>query len=261
MIQIYTGTPGSGKSLHLAKDIHFWLKMGINIIANFEINKEYVKKCKGKFTFVETEDITVKFLQRYALENHDFISRQEFQTQIIIDECSDIFNCRDFSRKDRPEWLKFFRQHRKYRYDILLTTQDDREVDRQIRNKIEEEVKHRKLNNFGIIGTMMSMLSLNKLKLFVAIKFWKGNAQRTGVDYFIYRKKYGELYDTFKIFSDDDFKKLIKDLSLEKGMSGAKGTHSNEENGGIQKNEKSSNNDISLDHLIYHSVTSSTTKS
>lgn len=209
MLQIYTGTPGSGKSLHLAKDIHFWLRLGINIIANFEINLDLIKRCKGKFTYIETEKLTVNFLKNYALMNHDFKSKKEFQTQIIIDEASDIFNCRDIRRRDRASWLLFFRQHRKYRYDVLLTTQDDKEIDRQIRNKIEEEIRHRKLNNYGFIGSMLSLLSFNKFKLFIAIKFWKGNHMRTGVDYFIYRKKYGMLYDTFKLFSDDEFKMLL----------------------------------------------------
>jgi zona occludens toxin len=211
MITIYTGTPGSGKSLHLAKNIYQWLRSGINIIANFEINLDKVKHSKGKFTFIETEKITVKYLKQYAIKNHDFKSKKEFQTMIIIDECSDIFNCRDFSRKDRPEWLIFFRQHRKFRYDILLTTQDDREVDRQIRNKIEEEVQHRKMNNFGVIGLLLTLFTFKKFKLFVALTFWKGNKIRTFIEYFIYHKKHGELYDTFKIFSDDEFKALLRE--------------------------------------------------
>ncbi len=38
MIYLYTGTPGSGKSYHVAKEIYFYLYHGRNVIANFDIN-------------------------------------------------------------------------------------------------------------------------------------------------------------------------------------------------------------------------------
>lgn len=43
MISLYTGTPGSGKSLDLARIIMLKLKMGINVIGTMYINKDMVK--------------------------------------------------------------------------------------------------------------------------------------------------------------------------------------------------------------------------
>lgn len=38
MIEMYTGTPGSGKSLHCAKEIYQSISWGHDVIANFDIN-------------------------------------------------------------------------------------------------------------------------------------------------------------------------------------------------------------------------------
>ena len=44
MISYYSGTPGSGKSLHVAMQIYDWIQRGKNVIANFDIREDYVKK-------------------------------------------------------------------------------------------------------------------------------------------------------------------------------------------------------------------------
>ena len=79
------------------------------------------------------------------MDNHKI--GKEGQTLVVIDECQIIFNCRDFGRKDRNAWVTFFAQHRKLGFNVILITQSDRMLDRQIRSLVEEEVKHRKLNN------------------------------------------------------------------------------------------------------------------
>ena len=45
MIYLYSGTPGSGKSLHTARVIYYSLKRGFPVIANFPINLDKIK-CK-----------------------------------------------------------------------------------------------------------------------------------------------------------------------------------------------------------------------
>lgn len=49
MIYLYSGTPGSGKSLHVARDIYYRLnksKNPRNVIANFMINDKMIKSKK-----------------------------------------------------------------------------------------------------------------------------------------------------------------------------------------------------------------------
>lgn len=201
MITLYSGTPGSGKSLHLAKDILDCLtEKNKNIIANFPINLDIVNKKKMKkkkkskkisasFTYVD--NITVEFLVDYAKENH--IQGKEGQTIIIFDECQIDFNPRDYNRKDRKTWIKFFTQHRKLGYDVIFSTQNDRLIDRQIRSLIEYESRHKKVNN-SKLGWLIPVST------FVCVNFWYVIKEKQDVTFFKYRKELGQLYDSYKIF-------------------------------------------------------------
>ena len=61
MINFFTGKPRNGKSLHMAQIIYKEMKKGKNVIANFEINMDYFKKCKpeklGKFIYVPNREL------------------------------------------------------------------------------------------------------------------------------------------------------------------------------------------------------------
>ena len=73
MIYFYSGTPGSGKSLHVARDIYnkLFIKKE-NVISNFDINREIYnkKKKKGKFLYITNNELTPQFFYEYAKENH-----------------------------------------------------------------------------------------------------------------------------------------------------------------------------------------------
>lgn len=158
-IQLYTGTPGSGKSFHAAKDIVRWMKRDKGLICNFPVNEDFVgKKLRAHVEYWDNSELTAERLVAYALEHHRI--GKEGQTLVVIDECQIIFNCQDFGRKDRNAWVTFFAQHRKLGFNVILITQSDRMIDRQIRSLVEEEIKHRKLNNYGFGGGMLSLLTL-----------------------------------------------------------------------------------------------------
>ena len=119
---------------------------------------------------------------------------------VIIDECQIIFNCRDFGRKDRGAWVTLFSQHRKLGFNFILITQNDRMLDKQIRALVETEVRHRKLNNYGFGGLL---ISLTGMTWFVAIEYWYGgNKLMLSKQIFAYHKKYSKVYDSYKLFSD-----------------------------------------------------------
>lgn len=196
MIYFYSGTPGSGKSLHVAKDIYtkLFIKKQ-DVIANFDINREIYnkKKKKGKFTYISNNELIPEFLYQYAKENH--VLGKESQTLVIIDECQILFNPRSWQQNGRIEWINFFTQHRKWGYNFILISQFDRLVDRQIRSLFEYEIKHRKVNNFK--GAKLIPIST-----FVAVEYWYGVKERVGSEFFTYSNKYGKLYDTFKNFEE-----------------------------------------------------------
>lgn len=206
MIYFYSGTPGSGKSLHVARDIYIRLnknKKYPNVIANFAINEKMIKNKKSKFIYRDNFDLTVEFLLSYAFENHNL--GVENQTLVVVDECSVIWNSRSWMKDtDRMEWLKFFVQHRKLGYNFILISQTDRQIDRQIRSLFEYEVKHRKVNNFKI-GRLLP------IPAFAAITYWYGLNERLGVEFFTYRKKWSKFYDSYGTFElDTELVNLVK---------------------------------------------------
>lgn len=201
-VYLYTGTPGSGKSLHQAANIHWALKTGKPVLANFEINDAAYKP--GLFHYVDNSELTPDYLERYALDYYEGRDKtrklREGSIKLYLDECQLLFNARDWNAKDRLSWVRFFSQHRKLGYDIYLVAQFDTMIDKQIRSLVEYEVKHRKFNAFGKVGSLLNLILLGRA-LCVAVTVWYGMHERLGAEFFIGRKKYYDLYDTLKLFS------------------------------------------------------------
>lgn len=197
MIYLYTGTPGSGKSYHAAEVVDRALKRGLPVIANFQVNTSINKRYKGDYVYIPTLEMNVDTFENYAREHFDSSKRNEHQGLIIIDEAQIPFNSRDGLNKNRMRWLEFFSQHRHYFYDIILITQNDRMLDRQIRSLVETEYKHRKLTNYGAKGMLMIVIFR---KMFVAVQYWYPIQERVGSEFFNLRKRVCALYDTFKQF-------------------------------------------------------------
>ena len=206
MIWFYSGTNGSGKSMHVAREIYKRLQRRnahSGVIATFDIATENIKHCRGNFTKVNIYKLTPAFLTQYALKNHVLDGRPdqvEGQTLLVIDEAQRIFNPRDYDKNGRREWLDWLPEHRKYGYNIILISPYDKMIDKQIRALFEYEVKHRKANNFGFIGLL---LSLFRVPVFFAISYWYGVKTKCGVETFIASRKYGNIYNTFQRFGQD----------------------------------------------------------
>lgn len=201
MIYLYSGTPGSGKSLHQAKDIYHWLRRGRTCICNFDVDIHKIPKCKGQFIYLDNQflrpETLIKFSKVY-FSTHEF---KEGRLRVYIDECQLLFNAREWNIQGRKEWLSFFTQHRKYGYDIFLVAQFDRMVDRQIRSLIEYEVIHRKASNFGTMGTLFSLFAGGNL--FVAVTMWYPMREKIDSEFFKANKKYYSLYDTYSTFESE----------------------------------------------------------
>lgn len=198
-IYLYSGTPGSGKSYHAAMDIWAQLrKSGRGLITNFSLNGRCLKNAKCRYHYVDNSDLTVRYLEDYAATYH--VPGVEGQTLVIIDEAQVLFNSRSFADKDRQGWCKFFSQHRKYGFTFVLIAQFDRMLDRQIRCLLEYEVVHRKLNNYGFGGVVLSLLTGFGI-WFIAIEYWYGGNNLKLRSYMIhFRKKIASIYDSFATF-------------------------------------------------------------
>ncbi|HBF9225106.1 TPA: hypothetical protein KO270_003874 [Clostridioides difficile] len=200
MIYFYSGTNGSGKSLHTARIIYNRLFIQKkDVIANFGINMDIYnsKKKKGRFFYVNNVDLTPKLLKDYARKIH--IPGKEGQTLVVIDECSLKFSPRRFNDKDRLFWLEFFDQHRHFGFDFILISIKDRKIDRQIRDILEYDVVHRKVNRF-------KFLKFFPISVFIAVYTWYGVNVKDHSEFFIYRKKWGKFFDSYKDFNSYDDK-------------------------------------------------------
>ena len=196
MIYLYTGTPGSGKSYHSIEDILGYLWTKRNVIANFPFiikDKEKKKGWKDRYLYWDNENITVDNLVKKSFEMGWY--GKEKRCLLIIDEAGAKFNSRDWNTdsKGRQQWINFFSQHRKLGYTIIIVTQDDRMIDRQIRNMAEYEIKHRVVNNVAIFKYL-------PIKIFAYVQYWYGSRQRLGAEFGIFKKRIAKRYDTMKLF-------------------------------------------------------------
>lgn len=206
MITLYSGTPGAGKSLHLASRLLNWMKFkNAPIIGNFPCDFSQIKHKKGSYLYIDNSDLTpdrlILFSQNYKAYVKETYHRhvKEGEILLVIDECQLLFNSRDWGQKNRAQWCSFFSQHRKFGYEIILVAQMDRMLDRQIRGLIEYEWKHRKVSNFGAAGKILGLLFGGKL--FVSVRVWYPMKEKVGSEFFIYRKSFAQIYDTYSIFS------------------------------------------------------------
>lgn len=209
MIILFSGTPGSGKSLHTARYIYYQLLLNHPVIANFAINTKYVKHAE-QFHYIDNTEITPQYLMDFSAEYFKGKGVKEDSINLVLDEAQMLFNARSWDAKNREEWNKFFTIHRHFGYKIILIAQFDRMIDRQIRSLIEYETIHRKISNFGIQGKIFSLLFLSPT-LFIAVRMWYPMKLRIDSEMFRASKKYYRLYDTYLVF--DNKKNDMRDVS------------------------------------------------
>lgn len=201
---LYSGTPGSGKSLHVARLIYYSLKRNRNVIANFEINTDLIPASKhfkkGAFLNVDSYELSPAFLRNYSKEYFSDHRFKEDCILLVIDEAQILFNSRAWNAKGRDEWIRFFSNHRKYGYEIILIAQFDKMLDRQIRSLLEYECIHRKVSNFGNKGKIMSLVAGGHL--FVSVKFWYPIKEKVDSEFFKAKKKFYSIYNTYNKFDN-----------------------------------------------------------
>lgn len=200
-IYLYTGTPGSGKSFHATKDIYTKIKKKKKntVISNYNLN--IPSKFKKNFIYLDNSEITVNYFYQYAIKNNRV--GEENQTLIILDEAQILFNSRDWNSKNnqRMEWIKFFSQHRKFGYNIIMIAQNDRMIDRQIRSLVEYEVAHMKVNNY---------FRIIPITVFLAVTRWYGQKMKVSQEIMMYNKKIAKLYNSYEIFDNE----LLEELEI-----------------------------------------------
>lgn len=201
-IYLYSGTPGTGKSLHAASEIRYQLtrRYPHPVIGNFRIDEHAPVRHRDYFHYFDNQELTPDLLTTFADDYWDNVGRdfQEDHINLVLDECQLLFNSRLWTAKDRIAWLEFFSQHRKWGYKVMFIAQSAKMVDNQFRMLIEYEVNHRKVANMGLIGQVLGLPFRNRLFMFVTYYFQSN--ERLGVDWYFARRKDMRMYDTHARF-------------------------------------------------------------
>lgn len=213
-ISLYSGTPGSGKSLHATDRIYKRLRRGLPVIANYNLNRDKIPNPE-LFHYVDNAELTpdaVMDISREWFENHRF---GEDRVLLVIDECQLLFNSRSWQQADRMAWIQLLSQHRKAGLSIILVAQFDKMIDRQFRALLEYEYMHRKVSNFGVVGWLMSLVVGGRAH--VCIQRYYPLNQRLGARWFLARQRVFDLYDSYGLFDRLDNGGVTRSLGAEVG--------------------------------------------
>lgn len=200
-IYLYSGTPGSGKSLHAANLIRFQLSRRTPrpVLGNFKLSDDAPVRNPQFFWYYPNSELCPGLLTDFA---DRFWSSQDFFREdylhFVVDECQLLWNSRLWSQSDRMAWLEFFSQHRKYGYKVIFIAQSAKMVDNQFRMLIEYEWLHRKVSNLGVIGTLLGALFRDRLYMHINTYF--PTSERLGMDWFMASRKDFAMYDTHARF-------------------------------------------------------------
>lgn len=245
MIQLWSGTPGSGKSLHVAHEIREDLRLPFgkakNVISTCYIDTTYCFMnflqelvfivTRGKihlynddprakrFHYVPIEEITPKYLYEFAAKYH--VYGKEHQTTLVLDECVAIFSPTVLSEniKRWNEWDEFFRKHRHLGYNVIIIPQSKKLISRKVIEYCEFEVKHYNRKNQGMFGWLLSLVCGGSL--FSYSTCWRGTKEKPlEQKFFTYRRLYGSMYnsysmfdETLKPFKEAEKKKLMQEIA------------------------------------------------
>ena len=207
-IHVYTGTPGSGKSLHAASDIRFQLtrKFPRPVIANFPLSDAapITEDQRSYYTYLPNEDMSAERIQRIADDYWQTSGRafREDYVTLCIDECQLLFNSRLWSQKSRMSYLEFLSQSRKYGVKVVLIAQATKMIDNQFRMLIEVEHNHRRIGSMGPVGALLT--APLRGRAFLVVRYLYQCNERLGMDFFRGTRRDMLMYDSYARFDRQD---------------------------------------------------------
>jgi hypothetical protein len=204
VIALVVGAPGSGKSYTSVALIAEALRVGKPVATNVELSEDWAdrvvasiplarfrgrawRKARaselGRLLFVSS-DLAELFRVRLApcLRcsgcRRSQSCRSEGRGVMVLDEAHNWMNSRTWDADGqgggkteavhrRLKVVRFFSQHRKLGWEVHLITQDENNIDRQVRTLFEAIVRLRNLRNFRVAG-----IPVIPIKLFLAIWVW-----------------------------------------------------------------------------------------
>jgi zona occludens toxin (predicted ATPase) len=146
MIELYEGVPGSGKSYHaVAEKFLPWVRQGRRLY--IYVDGIYLDRL-ALFTGIPVQQLEQQItVWKDASEVLRAFQHVEPGSAVIIDEAQTVFRS---MQKVEPGLLRWLETHRHYGVDILLMSQDFRQMSQGVTRLIEATVKFRKLAFVGL---------------------------------------------------------------------------------------------------------------
>lgn len=200
-IDIYTGVPGSGKSLHAASDVRWYLNLArreVPVIANFKLGENAPVARPELFHYLPNDEMSAGKLIDFACEWWETHTFRERGIILCLDECQLLFNSRRWSDKSRMAYLEFLSQSRKYGYHIILIAQNAKMIDNQFRMLIDDEVNHRRVAGMGVFGSLLA--APFRGRLFLAVRYTYQIHEKLGMELRVFHKRDAQMYDSYATF-------------------------------------------------------------
>lgn len=143
VLAITEGVPGSGKSFWANIKQVEWLLAGQPVLTNLRIKS--IPKWRvgqpGEYVFLEDTDFDINSLGKLPLLEKLSDIKERFPKShplVVIDECHDIFNARNWKVNDKGGFFSWIAQHRHMGVSVLLITQDYSNIDKFLRGRCQE---------------------------------------------------------------------------------------------------------------------------
>lgn len=206
MISVYSGTPGSGKSAHLARDVRRALNAREPrlVIANFALAPDAPVRQRDTFVHVPNSELDAGRIRATCdrwWRSHDF---HEERILFALDEVQMLFNSREWGQKGnrRMEWLELLSQSRKAGMRVVLVAQNLMMIDNQFRMLVEYDVMHRKVSNHGTFGWLLGLPFMGRLvatnTIYVPVK------TKIESEFMVLSKRDFRMYDSYARFEHRD---------------------------------------------------------
>ena len=153
-ITAFVGTPGSGKSYDAVAKIVDNLRMGRRIYTNI--------RGMNDFNCLQQIQMLTGLSDSHLLCYLNFLTDEEAKcfwdhvapgSMIVLDEVQNIFNARDWAKKENGLFNAWASTHRHMGFDLLLITQSMQRLDTAVRSLVQFVYLYRKLDFFGKLFT------------------------------------------------------------------------------------------------------------
>lgn len=204
-ISLVTGPLGSGKSFYGVRKAVDGVESGKVVVTNFRMTPDWTdkvanrhvvrwlipgrrRKLKDRWRRSTMVVSDIDTLCRIRLEGEG-----EGRGVAIIDEAHRFMNARTWKDEDRLQIIEWFTLSRKLGWDVYLICQDEKNIDRQVRDLFEYHIKLRNLKKMKFLG-----IPVSPINVFLAIWQWHAAAKAI-----VKREAYtlnwtAKLYDTFE---------------------------------------------------------------